>query len=403
MIKNVIKKYQVIFFPFFDIALNALNYFFQIFVSWYLVPENYGILNSLLSFLAILLVTGIAFQTYTAKEIVKSKSMEFNIMGIFKAALFYMTLLLILMIICSPFIKIFIRGSYLSIFLIMLVSFINIVLSILRGIFQGTGEFFDLNKSFYIEVISKMLFIVVFLKLFNNLNVVLLSILVGMTISTIYGLVKNRAILKFDRNIFKEINIKEHYLRIFKVIIANFFFYFFTSIDMIMVNFYMPKESGIYAVILKYSQVLQFASLSIMTVFVTVLSKDLNNKVKFNNKVRKLFFLILVMSILALVFYRFLAPFTVTMFFGTAYNEAGKYLWIGLIPYIFMIYTFLIININVILERSRYLWILLIAAILITIFISIFHKNIENIFMIESVVYFCLMVILFAQLKVERG
>ncbi|OOM77755.1 polysaccharide biosynthesis protein [Clostridium puniceum] len=398
-----IKKYQAIFFPFFDIALNGLNYFFQIFVSWYLIPENYGILNSLLSFLSIILVTGIAFQTYTAKEIVKGRLIEFNILSIFKSALFYIGLLLIILLICSPFIKIFTRGSYISIFLIMIISFMNILLSILRGIFQGTGEFFNLNKSFYIEVISKIFFIFVFLKLFNNINIVLLSILLGMTISTIYGLVKNRTKLKFDINTLKEINIKEHYKKIFKVIIANFFFYFFTSIDMIMVNFYLPNESGIYAVILKYSQVLQFASLSIMTVFVTMLSKDLNNRTKFNDKVRKLFSLILCMSILALVFYRYVAPFTVDIFFGTVYKEAGKYLWIGLIPYIFMIYTFLIININVILERTRYLWSLLIAAILITIFISIFHKNIENILIIESVLYFCLMITLFAQLKLERS
>ncbi|MBU3107957.1 oligosaccharide flippase family protein [Clostridium gasigenes] len=398
-----IKKYQAIFFPVFDIALNLLNYFFQIFISWYLIPEDYGILNSLLSFLSILLVTGIAFQTYTAKEIIKSRLIEINIMSIIKSALFYMVVLLILLLISSPFIKIFTRGSYLSVFLIIIISFMNILLSILRGIFQGTGEFFNLNKSFYIEVISKILFIFVFLKLFNNVNVVLLSIFVGMTISTIYGLVKNRTRLNFDRNILKEINTKEHYLRIFKVIIANFFFYFFTSIDMIMVNFYLPKEAGIYAVILKYSQVLQFASLSVMTVFVTMLSNNLHNKSKFNNQIRKLFSLILGMSILALAFYRFLAPFTVVMFFGTSYKEAGKYLWIGLIPYIFMIYIFLIININVILERSRYLWILFIAAVLITIFISIFHNNIKNIFIIEAVFYFCLMIILFIQLKVERS
>lgn len=398
-----LKKYQAAFFPLFDIALNVLNYFFQIFISWYLIPEDYGVLNSLLSFLAILLVMGIAFQTYTAKEIVKDKFIELNITKIFNSSLFYIMLLLILVLITSPLIKIFTRASYLSIFLIMLISLINILLSILRGMFQGTGEFFNLNKSFYIEVISKMLFIFVFLKLFHNVNVVLLSILVGMIVSTIYGLVKNKSRLKFDKNIFEEINIKENYLKIFKVIVANFFFYFFTSIDMIMVNFYLPKESGIYAVILKYSQVLQFASLSIMTVFVTMLSENLNDKVKFNNKIKKLFSLILGMSILALIFYRYLAPFTVTMFFGEAYKKAGEYLWIGLIPYIFMIYTFLIININVILERTRYLWVLFIAAVLITILISVFHKDIESIFIIESVFYFCLMVILFIQLKVERS
>ena len=51
---NRVKKYQAMLFPVFDIALNGLNYFFQIFISWYLIPESYGVLNSLLSFLAII-------------------------------------------------------------------------------------------------------------------------------------------------------------------------------------------------------------------------------------------------------------------------------------------------------------------------------------------------------------
>lgn len=402
MNNSKVKKYQAMLFPVFDIALNGLNYFFQVFISWYLIPENYGVLNSLLSFLAIILVVGIAFQTYTAKEFAKSKSKEFNLEGIFKSALFYMSIVFVVLLITSPIIHAFTRGSYLAIFLVIIISLVNILLSILRGIFQGSEEFFNLNKSFYIEVISKMIFVFIVIKLFHNVEAVLFSILIGMTTSAIYGLVKNRTKLKINKNSFKDMNMKKYYSRVFKVIIANFFFYFFTSIDMIMVNFYLPNESGIYAVILKYSQVLQFVALSIMTVFVTKLSNSLNNKAEFNNKVRMLFSLILVISIGTLVFYKLVAPPTVGMFFGSVYKEAGDYLWMGIIPYIFMIYTFLIININVILERTSYLWILFIGAILITIIITIFHKNIQSIFMIESIVYFFLMIILFIQLKVER-
>ncbi len=398
---NKVKKYQAMLFPVFDIALNGLNYFFQIFISWYLIPENYGVLNSLLSFLAIILVVGIAFQTYTAKEFAKNRSMEFNFDEIFKSALFYISIVFAVLVVTSPFIHAFTRGSYLAIILVMLISLVNIFLSILRGIFQGSEEFFNLNKSFYIEVITKMLFILVVIKMFHNVEAVLLSILVGMVIATIYGLVKNRSKLKMSKYSLVNMNIKTHYLRVFKVIIANFFFYFFTSIDMIMVNFYLPRESGIYAVILKYSQVLQFVALSIMTVFVTILSNSLNNKVEFYNNVKKLFSLILVMSIGALVFYKSVVPSTVEMFFGTVYKEAGEYLWMGIIPYIFMIYTFLIININVVLERTRYLWILFIGAILITILITIFHTNIQSIFIIESIFYFSLMTILLIQFKVE--
>ncbi|AGF54178.1 O-antigen/teichoic acid export membrane protein [Clostridium saccharoperbutylacetonicum] len=399
---NRVKKYQAMLFPVFDIALNGLNYFFQIFISWYLIPENYGVLNSLLSFLAIILVVGIAFQTYTAKEVAKGKLKEVNIEGIFKTSIFYMSVVFAILLITSPLIHGFTRGSYSAIILIMIISLVNILLSISRGIFQGSEEFFNLNKSFYIEVISKMLFILVAIRLFRNVEVILISILVGMTISLIYGLIKNRTKFKINRSSFKEITIKEHYLKIVKVIIANFFFYFFTSIDMIMVNFYLPKESGIYAVVLKYSQVLQFVSLSIMTVFVTMLSNSLNNKAEFDNKVRKLFALILVLSIGTVIFYKLVAPYTVEMFFGAIYKEARDYLWMGVVPYIFMIYTFLIININVILERTRYLWILFIGAILITILITIFHSNIQSIFIIESIFYFSLMTILLIQFKVER-
>ena len=54
--KTFLKKYEHLIFLVLDLGLNGFNYFFHIFVAWYLLPKDYGTLNSLLSFASILFV-----------------------------------------------------------------------------------------------------------------------------------------------------------------------------------------------------------------------------------------------------------------------------------------------------------------------------------------------------------
>lgn len=81
LMKNI-KNYQDKLFPILDVSLNGVNYFAHIFSSWYLAQNIYGNLNALLSFLSILIVTGISFQTLVAKEVSRKSFFSQNILNL---------------------------------------------------------------------------------------------------------------------------------------------------------------------------------------------------------------------------------------------------------------------------------------------------------------------------------
>lgn len=147
-IKKLILKYQERIFPVLDIGLNGVNYLFHVFCSWYVSQQDYGQLNALLSILAVLLVAGITFQTYTAKEVAQN---GVTAKRIYKTAFLYIAVLTLMFLGLLEEIIVFTRSSHLSLALLFGVFILNLFLSILRGIFQGEKQFFNLNMNFYIE------------------------------------------------------------------------------------------------------------------------------------------------------------------------------------------------------------------------------------------------------------
>ncbi|WP_321328010.1 oligosaccharide flippase family protein [uncultured Ilyobacter sp.] len=387
--KNYVIKHQEKIFPVLDVALNGLNYFFHIYCSWYLSQRNYGVLNSLLSILAIMLVTGISFQTFTAKEIA-ANGVKIN--KIFQAALLYFFTIDILYFAFLKKLLIITEASRISLIIILSAFILNLFLSISRGVFQGKKEFFNLNISFYLEVVSKIIFLVVLLPLFKSVEAILLSITLGMLVSIIHGIAK-LGINKRSK-IIREKNLGPVIRQTGIIFASNFFIYYFTSIDMIIVNYFLGKEAGIYAVVLRYSQIVLFVSFSLMTIFIPNLSSARYSKDEFHQKVQKYFFLLLGIQVLMMVAYYTVFPFTVKYLFGIDYIGASHYLTRGAFMYVMLVNSFFMVNVNIILERGKYLILLFIGALSLTILLFKFSFGIVQVLDIGTGVY----TILFATL-----
>ena len=113
--------------------------------------------------------------------------------------------------------------------------------------------------------------------------------------------------------------------------------FYYTSIDMVIFNYKLNEISGIYAVVLRYSQIILFISFSFITVFIPNLSSVVKDRISFNIKVRKYFFILLGMQILLLIGYKTVLPISVGYLFGSKYIEAAKYLFMGSIMYIMLV------------------------------------------------------------------
>lgn len=377
-------KIQTIVFPILDIGLNGANYLFHILLSWYLLPKDYGTLNSILAVLSILLVLGNCFQTYTAKAVSKLGVHKINLNYIIKCSVLFYIFFLLIVLMFMPYLLKMLQGSVLEVFMLILIFGINILLSILRGVFQGKKSFFYLNISFYLEVTVKIIAIIALFVYKANVKFVLLSIIFGMVFALIHGLYLNREYLKNKINEKISSKIIKDILGIYA---ANFFFNFFTSIDMIMINYYLPQKSGVYAVVLKYNQLLTFTSNSIFTVFIPLLTERLFDKKSFNKCVKNLFLIMIAISLTCLVVYKFFMPYTVGLFFSSKYVEAKNYLFLGIVAYIFLNLIFIIIDIYIVIEKTSYLKQLVVAAVGFVFILSVFHKNIYNILYIEIVFY----------------
>ncbi len=395
-VKSLILKHQAKVFPVLDIALNGVNYFFHIFCSWYLTQRNYGTLNALLSILAILLVTGISFQTFTAKEVARR---GVGAKRIYKTAFVYVGVICCFFLIFSKYIGNFTRGSNIALGITLSIFLLNLFLSILRGIFQGEKQFFNLNINFYIEVLSKIVFLAIFLPRFNRIEVVLLSVVFGMFTAMIHGIVK----LKIKKVVVRgEGSITPVAKQTILIFLSNFFIYYFTSIDMIIINYNLSSVSGIYAVVLRYSQIILFVSFSLITVFIPNLSSEAGNRSSFGEKARKYFFILLGIQLLMLAAYETILPLSVDYLFGPQYVMASSHLLKGAFMYIALVDSFYLVNLNIILDRKKYILPLGGVAVLFSFFLLHYGKTIDY-FLYGGITFYTILFITLLTIFIYEG
>lgn len=390
---NLIKKFQAVVFPTLDVLLNGLNLFSQIYISWYITKLDFGVLNSSLAFLSVLIVLGISNQTYVARKISKYELEAEKIGEEFKRIFILAGLLSLAVILTSPLMKNFLRTDYISLFFIIIIFFVNSLLSFFRGILQGSKRFLYLNLSFYIEVPVKLALIIILIPKFNNTLVVLIATLIGMICALINDAKSVSKIVNIEysvkiRGMYN--SVKTYTEDIFSIILSNFGLYYLTSINLILVNYLVPSKSGDYAVAIKYTQLIIFVGFSIITVLVPIVARDYMDIRQFKKKVYRFMSGFFILGVLGLVVYRFLIPQTVDFLFGVEYALSKDMIFPQAIAYGFLVYSFFLISMEIVLEDKKHLKSLLVSVVLVTGGIIFFKDSIEYIIYTQIIVYMML-------------
>lgn len=382
-------------YPFLDILLNGFNYGFHIYTSWYLIKESYATLNAYLALVSLFMVIGIALQSYNAKNYagVQIRGKELNLVN----PIIIMGIPSLLLIFSSPILVPFLKGDFISLLTISILLISHAVLSSGRGIMQGQESFLKLNLSFYIEVVSKVIFLLLFMPDFPYILTPLLSILFGYICSLIHLLFYIKK-LKLKGIKLTEIRSFFKNNRIIVFILSQFFIYSYFSMDMILVNGLHQEFAPIYAIIQKLGMIQFFVGSSLMAVFLPELADHRIDSVEF--KIRWKRFLIILVIVLALFqfFYNTIFPFILPYMFGEQYISAGK--WVpygGAIFAILVIINFFITTLLTKDSRSFNIF-LLIGLLLISIGIII-AKTISEVLIIEGVIYTLVAISLFIIIK----
>lgn len=394
------KNYQKLLFLILDVALNGANYFFHIYVSWFLTEEDYGSLNALVAVCTILFTAGVTLQTYTAKTVSEPGGRGQPLYAVRRVGYAVLLVYTVLLAGLHPMLEGLTRSGVTEMTLVALTLITHIVLCIQRGIFQGERRFMDMNGSMYAEVGAKLLVLFILLGTYPRVSTVLLAIWAGMLASLLHSWYKNRS----SRRIwFAPSDAKPSWRQIGAglsgILIGQFFFYFFTSFDMIVVNYYLPQESGGYAVILRFAQLILFIGSSIIVLLLPEFTARKYEPAKLWAFVKKCLSIAAILSALAIGMYRFVAPYALPVLFGEQYRMSPALLTLSAVMYAGFTVCSLFIYVNIALDRTRHLYYIGAATVLLVSLVYAFHSGIRTVMLLEAAAYFLLSAVLFTDLN----
>lgn len=335
ILKKILEKQKLIF-PVLDVLLNGFNYGFHIYTSWYLTKEAYASLNALLALAALIMVTGVGMQNYSAGassglDLKKTSVVTVN-------PLLITTLPVLLMALFSVRLMSATGGGIPQMILILSILYSHSLLSSYRGIIQGQGKFLQLNISFYTEVGGKIVFILIFLPLSPTPLTALISILTGYLLALIHikYVIKT---MKMSPLIY--LTLKDFFRdsEVLRFILCQFFLYSFFTVDMIIVNNNIPKEAHLFAVVQKLGMIQFFVSGSLLTIFLPELSDKSIPGTSIKKRWYRFLLLLLAALVLLQIFYRTLLPFLIPWLFNETYSEAADYTALG-----GLVFALLVIN-----------------------------------------------------------
>lgn len=377
--KKLIVKYQSQLFPVLDALINGANLFIHIYISWFITQTEYGRLNAVFSFITVVMVTGVSIQFYVAKQVSDPHFNEKDIYSLFNYCRKSMIKVMFLMILLYPFIKSLLRVDHLTMVFVFGIFISNAMVSIYRGIYQGEQAFLKLSRSFYIEILIKVSLITILLNIVPDKKMALLGVWIGMTVAWMIDAVLLKSKLKEKTS--KTFN---HFNKVF---FANFYYYFLTSISLIICNYYLQESSGIFAVSMRYSQVYIHVGFSIITVLVPIINKYKYDEALFRKYTTRFLLLCIGAGLFALSFYKFLFPSTIPYLFGEEYKVAGNYILLQASGYFLFVISSYFVSMEILIQKKNYTKFLLAASVVLTIGLLFFHQSIQTIIMVEVITF----------------
>jgi len=381
ILKQKVIKFQGHLFPVLDALINAFNLMVHIYTSWMITKNEYGILNAVFSFITLIMVTGVSLQIYVAKMIADPMWTDEQFYSLKKYCQNIILKIGGLLLISLPLTKRLLRVNYSILILVIFIFITNGFVSIYRGVYQGKKQFLLLSRSFYIEAIIKLMSIVVLLFLYREKTFAVIGVLIGL-MGALY--VDHRKIGSLMKATDREMKVDKQFGRIFS---ANFFYYYLTATTLIITNYFLPSQSGIFAVSIKYSQVYMHVGFSIITVLVPVLSKYKYDSKVFRQWLNRFITLCISGGLVALTLYKTVFPKTIDWLFGTTYIEAQEYIFLQAISYFAFVIASYFVTMEIIQDRKSYLKYLILGSIGLTIGLLFNHQNLQQIVIVELLTF----------------
>lgn len=382
-IQSFANKYQMYIFPLLDALINGVNLFIHIYISWFITRAEYGILNAVFSFVTVVMVTGVSLQFFVAKQVSDPKFKASHYKSLVHYCKTSLLKIMIPLIILLPIVKNILRIGWTTLIIVFAIFIVNSSVSVCRGIYQGNKQFLLLSKSFYIEILVKVLLITVLLYLFKDKNMALIGILFGMGVALIVD-------YRYLKSSWVESSRTIRFSGYKRIFFTNFYYYYLTSISLIICNYFLPESSGIFAVSIRYSQIYIHIGFSIITVLVPIMNKHKYDIKTFRKYASKLLAFCMGGGLLSLILYINVFPNSIVHLFGESYIESGTYMALQAFGYFLFVISNFFISMEILIDKKHYSHFLMGAAALLTVLLMVNHSSLLNIILNEVFVFLTL-------------
>lgn len=370
--------------------VNGGNYVYNLLLGRILGPSQFADAAILITLLLVLSFVGMTFQVTTAKYAVlfERTKLQLFLKFIFKYAVLFGLIFGLLVVIFSHQLQEIFKTKTSIMFIVFGFGLpLYFIMSINRGLYQGKNDLKNLSKTYYFEMLCRLILTISFLFLFPQIHSSII-ISVGILLSFVFGLIP------FQKSIVNSIDNPENETLITKPILTFFgltAFYELTQIiinnsDILMVKHYFDSEqAGLYASLALIGRVVYFVAwMFVMLLLPKVVQLKKDGFDTLPILLKYVSYIICLSTII--VMGAFLFPeFVVKMMFGETYLPIAFLLWkYALATSIFAVanifaYYFLSIN--------KYVPVIISAFLGLTqiILIVLYHNSLEQVVIMQII------------------
>ncbi len=373
--------------------MNAGNYLYHLLMGRFLGPSEYGALASLIAILYLIGIPSGTLNLVVAKMTAQFKgkneygkvSRLFSVLNkwIMAISIFIVLIFFLSNSIIASFLKINEVNSITALGVIFALFFL---IALNRSIIQGLQKFEFLSVSNIIEMICKLGFGLLAVKLgFGVTGAILAMVLTEFLIYLItvwplkFSWLTEPVALKIEKTIFLR-NLWAP-LTIFLALTSLF------SIDIILVKHFLPEyEAGLYAALAVMGKVIFLASSAVVLVMYPMIAEAHAKKENYKYLFGYSFIFISIASIVLTSAYYLYPKVWIGLFFGSDYESIAPYL--GPFAVFISLYSLINLFVNFFFAITKIIFIplLILAAASQVIFISIFHQSIYQIITVSIIV-----------------
>ena len=386
----VVKHGSVLFLA--SVLCNIFNLAFWLFMIRRLDHVEYGILNSMVSFLAIISFPSLVLQTVLARYFAEFQAEEkrSHIQALFRAFFrriaFLIGIFSSLIFVFSPQIAGFLRLDSsvfvrISVFGIVSSAFLVLTISTMQGIYLF--QRMALNSIFF--GFSKLVFGVVFV--FGGLQALggFLGFVVAELVTFVFSLFQLPSwIYQLSKRHYKEqkpfIRLKEIYGYFVPVSVALIAYTLFINIDVILVkHFFSESQAGLYSIAQTVGKILLYLSSSIALVFFPVTVRQAIQKRSSLPLLKKSLFFVGTLTAIVIIFTFSFPVFMLKLISGRALPACVPLVRYVIFPMGLFSIVYIFIFYNLSLGNKQFITRIFIIALLQIVLIFLFHQTLFDV------------------------